>query len=110
MPPVDFEKLAKHAFDRIKNAMRTEATYLPKAGGIFAIKGIFDDRAEQVDADGERVISSNIFTFGIKLDDLPAAPKKGDKVRISGVTYKVINALEDGVPGVSTVLVMHKDC
>lgn len=110
MPPIDFEKLTKHAFDRIKSAIGTEATYLPKTGGIFTIRGVFDDRAEQVDADGERLISSNLFTFGIKLDDLPAAPKKGDKVRIDGVTYRVIESVEDGVPDVSAVLIMHKDC
>lgn len=113
MSPSDFESLAKTAFDKIKVTLGVkagDAIYQPKSGGQFSIRGVFDDRAEQVDPDTERVISSNVFTFGVKLDDLPRAPEKGDKVIIKNVKYRVINSLEDGVPDASTVLILHREC
>ena len=108
MPPRDFEDLAKCAFDSIKNALGVDLTYQPKIGGVFAIKGVFDDRAQEVDPDTEQPVSSNIFTLGIKLDDIPRPPVKGDKVVIKKQLYRVINALEDGVPDASVVLVLHR--
>lgn len=108
MPPIDFEKLANPAFDVIKNTVGTKATYLPKAGGLIEVRGPFDDRAQEVDPDTERVVSSNIYTFGLKLDDIPSPPVKGDRLIINTIEYIVINANEDGVPGVSTVLIMHR--
>ena len=108
MPPIDFEKLAKGAFDAVKCSLSISATYFPKAGGQYPIRGPFDDRAQQVDPAVDKVISSNLFTFGLKLDDIPDLPKKGDKIVIKEVSYKVVESQEDGVPGVSTVLFLHK--
>ena len=108
MPPIDFEQLAKQAFDPIKNTLGIEATYFPKVGAPVDIRGVFDDRAQEVDVDGEIRVSSNVYTFGLKLDDLDFAPLKGDKLVIKDITYQVINALEDGVPDASTVLVLHR--
>lgn len=111
MPPKDFEDHAKDAFDRIKNSVGTKAnevTYQPKIGSAVKLKGIFDDRAQEVNPDTEQPISSNVYTLGIKLDDLPKAPLKGDKVTIKNTLYRVVDALEDGIPGVSTVLVLHR--
>lgn len=111
MSPNDFETLAKTAFDKIKVGLGTkegDALYEPKAGGSIAIRGVFDDRIQEVDPDTERIISSNRFTFGINLNDIPAAPVKGDIVKIKGVSYKVIESREDGVQGVSAELILHK--
>ena len=111
MPPKSFEDHAKDCFDAIKKNLGTkpsEVIYKPKLGGTFPILGIFGDNAQEVDVNGERTISSNVYTLGIKLDDLPRLPVKGDRVTIKKVDYKVIDNLEDGVPGVSTVLILHK--
>lgn len=108
MPPINFEDLAEKAFDAIQDTLSTDAIYKPKAGGQFKIRGPFDDRAQQVDPDTEQVISSNIFTFGLQLSDLKSPPKKGDSLVVKNQTYKVIDSQEDGVPGVSVVLILHK--
>lgn len=108
MPPIDFEQLAKNAFDPIKDALGISATYFPKVGAPKDIRGVFDDRAQEVGVDGEVSISSNVYTFGLKLDDLDFAPLKGDKLVIKDITYQVIKALEDGVPDASTVLILHR--
>jgi len=109
MPP--FENLANGAFNIIKRSLGLkdgEATYFPKAGGSINIRGVFDDQAIEVDPDTEKVISSNVFTFGIQLRDLPAEPEKGDRIKIKETMYRVNDSQEDGVPGVSAVLVLHK--
>lgn len=110
MPPKGFEDLAQGAFKVIKKTMGTNklVLYKPKVGGSFPLKGIFDDRAQEVDPDTERTVSSNVFTLGIQLTDLPSLPVKGDIVLIDTQDYRVIDALEDGVPGVSTVLILHR--
>lgn len=110
MPP-NFEDLANGAFKIIKRSLglkKDEAIYFPKSGGSVDILGIFDNRAVQVDPDTEQVVSSNIFTFGIQLSDLKSLPEKGDKITIKNVKYKVFDSQEDGMPGVSTVLFLHK--
>ena len=109
MPPIDFEQMTNEAFEEIKCAVGIEATYFPKVGAPKDIVGIFDDRAQEVDPDTEIRISSNVYTFGLKLSDLDFTPLKGDKIIIKDITYLVINALEDGVPDVSTVLVLHRE-
>ena len=109
MPPIDFEDMAKDAFDEIKSTLGIEATYIPKIGAPITLSGIFDDRAQEVDPDTEIPIDSNVYTFGVKDDDLPAsAPEKGDTIIIKTIQYHVIRKLEDGVPGASTVLVLHR--
>lgn len=110
MAPVNFESLAKTAFTSVKNVLGTEVIYTPKTGGIFNIRGVFDDRGEEIDPDSERLISTNAFTLGIKFADLPKLPVKGDRVQIQGVKYQVINILEDGALDASTVLHLHKEC
>lgn len=109
MAPRDFEILAD---DVIKHATctlgRGEVRYQPKSGGEHKIRGVFDDRVSEVDPDTEVVVSSNVFTLGIRLADLPEKPQKGDKVIISEQTYRVIDSQEDGAPGVSVVLFLHK--
>lgn len=108
MPPVDFDVLAARAFDQIKRSLTVEALYIPKTGAPKRIRGVFDDRVQEVDPDTERVISSNIYTLGIKLSDLSAVPVKGDRVRIKRIDYLVQDSREDGVPGVSTVLILQR--
>ena len=108
MPPIDFEEMASDAFEEIKCAVGIEATYFPKVGAPVDIVGIFDDRAQEVDPDTEIAISSNVYTLGIKLADLPNLPVKGDTVRIKNIDYRVIDSKEDGAPGVSAVLILQR--
>jgi len=106
---IDFDKHATKAFDAIQRSVSLDAVYMPKKGGEIKLRGPFDDRVEEIDPDTERVISSNAFSFGLQLSDLPDMPVKGDKILIKDETYIVVDSREDGVPGVSTVLILHKE-
>lgn len=108
MPPIDFEQHTKDAFEEIKCAVGIAAIYIPKTGGQFSIVGIFDNRAQEIDPDTEIPVSSNVYTFGLKLDDIPFAPVKGDQLLIKTIRYRVIDVLEDGVDDVSVVLILHR--
>ena len=104
----DFDKLASTAFDSIKNTLGVNAEYKPRSGGVFSIRGVFDNRGQEVDPDTEVVISSNVISFGVKLSDLPGKPIKGDVVTVSQKNYRVVDVQDDGIEGVSAVLILHK--
>lgn len=109
MSPSNFDNICKSAFDTIKGALGVCVDYFPKAGGHFRPEGPFADNYQSVDPDTEQVVSSQVFTFGLKLADIaPRVPAKGDKLRFDGEDYRVIEVREDGVPGVSVVLYLHK--
>ena len=81
--------------------------YFPKnAVGSFTVQAIFDGPFEEVDPDTETTISSNQFSLGLKLSDLPSPPEKYDRVQVREVNYRVIDAQEDGQGGVE--LLLHK--
>lgn len=105
-----FDALADKAFKHVRRVFNTTVTWLPKAGGRFSFEGIWDDAAILVDPDTEVQVSTNVFTLGFRYRDLPEKPVKGDRAIINGNTYKVVEVKEDGVEGVSGVLVMHKVC
>lgn len=109
MPPIDFKDLAKGVFDEVKHSLSTDAIYIPKSGGQFPVRGPFDDRVQEVDPETQVVISSNRFSFGLKLDDIPEPPEKGDTIIISDITYIVIEPREDGVPEASVALILHRE-
>lgn len=94
----------------LKVATRTfgeDVTFMPRVGGLYVIKGIFDNDYEAIDPDTEEVISSNQPMVGINLHSLDVSPKQGDKFRVRNLTYKVIDVREDGQGGASCFL--HKE-
>lgn len=114
MSPTDFKDHANDILDCAKFAFGDHKThdkqviYEPKRGGSFTIVGIFDNQFEQVDPNTEQVIADNQPTLGVKLDDLPYKPEKGDKVTIRKKKYRVIDSQEDGVAGAT--LFLHEVC
>jgi len=109
----------EHFFGKLVDCLLETATsgcafgewvkYYPKlATGSFRIEAIFDGPFEQVDPDTEVVVASNQFSLGIKINDLPFLPAKGDKVTIRNVQYSVVDFNEDGQGGGE--LILHKGC
>ena len=72
------------------------------------LNGIFDEIFEQVDPDTEVTVATNLLTVGVHLSDLQFPPEKFDRIKIRGITYKVIDAQEDGQGG--SELHLHMEC
>jgi hypothetical protein len=76
--------------------------YLPKAGGSFFIRCIFDDAWEGEHVNSEVIISSTSISIGIsktEIEDKGISPKIGDKLIRESVKYVVVDVLEDGQDG-----------
>ena len=101
-----FDDLSADILDEAKHAFGESVTYMPKSGGSHSVIGIFNEIFSQVDPDTERVIASNQPTLGIKLDDIPVAPQKNDKVIVRSISYRVYDSREDGEGG--TQLFLYK--
>lgn len=84
-----------------------EVFLMPKRGGRYSIKGIFDNEYEAVDAQTEQVTSSNQPVLGINLHGIKFHPRQGDKVKIRNLTYHIIDVREDGQGGAT--LFLHKE-
>ncbi len=103
----DFDELASCVVDAAKDCLGCDVTYLPKSGGQYKIRGIFDNTFEQVDPDTEIVIASNAPMLDIKLSDIPVKPEQGDHVIVKGnQKYRVVDSQEDGI--VAAKLILHK--
>ena len=99
-----FPALYSCALDTILPCLGEDVFYRPRKGGSFEIKGIFDTQFVQVDPDTEEVVASNVPRVGIKLADIPFAPEQGDVLEIRNKRYKITDAQEDGLGGVSLLL------
>ncbi len=106
MAPIDFRDCAKDVLETAICTFGESVIYTPKVGARLTIRGIFDNEFEQVDADTETVVASNVFTLGILLSDLKKPPEKGDRVIIRRIEYRVVDSQEDGVVG--SELFLHR--
>lgn len=105
MPPLDFKDLTCDILEKSVCAFGQDVLYYPVGSGReLKIRGIFDGPFQVVDPDIENSVSSNQFSLGIKLKDLPVTPKENDKVRIDGKDYLVIDPQEDGQGGSKLML------
>lgn len=104
MPPQDFTKMADGVANRAVGVFGETVTYIPLKGAQFSITGIFDNLFEQIDPDTERVVASNQPNLGFREEDLPKPPEKGDRVKLRGKTYRIVDSQEDGVAMIRVML------
>jgi hypothetical protein len=100
--------------DRVNKLLKTatkvfgeEIILMPKKGGQYKIKGIFDNEYQAIDPDTEEIISSNQPVLGVNLHELKIEPQNGDLIRIRNLIYKIIDVREDGQGGAS--LFLHRE-
>lgn len=83
--------------------------YLPKSGGTFFIRGIFDESWKELDPGTEITLSSRQPNLGIsksELKGLGVTPKQGDKLEARDCLFKIVDIQEDGQDGID--LFLHK--
>lgn len=103
---IDFRDRVDRLLQHCTSNFGEEVLLLPKKGGRYKIRGIFDNEWEAVDADTEQVTSSNQPVLGINLHRIKIHPKAGDRVKIRNLTYAIYEVREDGQGGAS--LILHK--
>lgn len=81
-------------------------TYVSKEGPSFQVRGIFDNAFVSVDPNAQAAVQSVAPMLGIKLSDLPRAPRVGDKVIVRDVPYQIDHVEKDVHGGAS--LFLHK--
>lgn len=101
----------RKSVDKVLQAsMRTFGEHVefhPQAGGIFVVKGIYDDSFHSVDPDTQQVVSVNQPNLGVNLNDLKFTVKRGDIVVIRETSFTVEDKQDDGQGG--SRLFLHKE-
>jgi hypothetical protein len=89
--------------DRTKQVMQAclatfgeTVTYTPDGLPAIEISAIFDQEFQQVDPSTGSLVVSTQPMIGVKEDDLPQKPSKGDRVSIRGIEYRVVDYQPDG--------------
>lgn len=93
---VDFASLVSNAQDSIKSILGEDVIFEPRAGGSFPIRGVFNERFEEVDVQTSQLVSSQKPNCGIKRSDIDRDPKKHDFMVIRGKRYVIEDCQEDG--------------
>lgn len=94
--------------DACKRSFGESVLYTTDAGDgdQIEITAIVDQAFEVVDPNTGAYIISEQPIIGIKDDDLPSAPQKGDLVTARSTDYQVIEVQKDGQAG--SKLLLHK--
>lgn len=87
-------------------AFKIRAKYIRRAdpGSPISISGVWDAPNHDVDPSTGAQINSVSPELGIRLKDLPEYPKAGDKVKVKGKFYAVIEPQDDGQGGCTLIL------
>lgn len=70
------------------------------------IRGVFSSSHIVLDPATNAAIDTQMPGVGIRLADLPRAPREGDRIIIRGQEYRVIESQEDGEGG--SLLLLNK--
>jgi len=82
-----------------------DCSFRPKAGGVFSIRGIFENKYLGVEPSTGMPISTSSPQIGIKLAHLPAGVgiKRDDIFVVNGKSFSVREVRPDGL-GAATVM------
>lgn len=101
---MNFRKLTDKVLNKCTQTFGEEITFFPKAGGVYKIRGIFDNDFQVVDANLEQVVAGNQPAIGYNSNDLPIEIKVGDEAEIRNLRFKVQEKKEDGFGGVTLLI------
>lgn len=105
---MDFRRMTDLILDKCMDAFGEKklVTYYPKAGGVYEVRGIFDNEGTVFDVNTEQYVSTTQPRLGINLNDFPVDPKQGDELVLRNTRYRVQDKREDGQGGAT--LFLHK--
>ena len=91
--------VAVRTFAHSDTAGGSLVTYAPASGSPYPIRAVFDRSHLAVDPSTGAPVSSTNPILGVQLSQLAAEPRKGDRVIVAGVTWRVHDYQPDGVAG-----------
>ena len=102
---MDFRNLVDGVLTQSMKTFGEAVTFFPEEGGVFELRGVFDNDFQLVDVQTDQLISANQPALGVNLNDFNFDLKKGCEVSIRNVRYRVQEKKEDGQGG--AVLLLH---
>lgn len=103
---VDFRTHVDRILKKSTEVFGEAVTLYPTSGGVYKLRGVFNNEYQIVDPDTEQVISANQPALGINLNDFKGTIKTDDIVVIRDFKFKIVDKREDGQGG--AVLLLHK--
>lgn len=103
---IDFRKRVDRLLNHCMKTFGEEVTFYPQVGGVYKVRGVFDNDYESVDPDTEQLISSNQPAIGINLNDVKFEISQEDEIKVRETRYRIIDKREDGQGG--ALLLLHK--
>jgi hypothetical protein len=103
---VDFRTRVDRVLNHCTNIFGEEIIFYPKKGGVYKVRGVFDNEYRTIDPDTEQVLSVNQPALGINLNDFPIEISIEDSVKVRGLLFKIVDKREDGQGG--ALLMLHK--
>jgi hypothetical protein len=85
--------------DKCLDSFGEEVIFTSQGLSPIPIQAIFDNEFQTVDPQTGTVVISTQPVIGVKDVHLPQKPSKGDRVKIRGVDYKIIDHQPDGQAG-----------
>jgi hypothetical protein len=102
----DFRQHVNRILSHSTDKFGEEVTFYPKSGGVYKVRGIFDNEYQTLDPDTEQVLSVNQPALGVNLNDIKFPLKQGDEVQVRETRFRVQDKREDGQGG--AMLMLHK--
>lgn len=102
-----FSRLYNTMAGHLIRAFGDAVTYIPRVGSAYELAvtdgtgGIFEAVTQLVDPDTGAVTLSNQPNIYFRLADLKAEPQNGDRIKVNGITYKILEPQYDGQGGVT---------
>lgn len=91
-----FSDYTKSALSVLLNVCGEMVIYRPLAGGVCAVRGVFDANHTSIEIHDGATYSTVAPVLGIRLSDFGSSPVQGDRFEIQNVPYDVTNVKPDG--------------
>lgn len=101
---MDFRERVDRILTKSVQVFGEEVTFYPRAGGVYTIRGVFDNNYFGLDVQTEQVVSVNQPNLGYNINDLPIEVNVEDVVKIRDMKFKVQDKREDGQGGARLLL------
>lgn len=96
------DKILTHSMEKFGEDVK----FYPKGGGVFPVRGVFNNEYGALDLDTTQVVSVNNPALGINLNDIKFPLTTGDEVEIRGQRFLIQDKREDGQGG--AMLLLHR--